>query len=67
MAVGDGTFATFARFHEWSACKIPDTMSFETAASIPVAYGTAYHALKAARLTSEDTVLIHAASGALGQ
>ncbi|KAL2068797.1 hypothetical protein VTL71DRAFT_15135 [Oculimacula yallundae] len=67
MAVGDGTFATFARFHDYSACKIPDTMSFETAASIPVAYGTAYHALKAARLTKEDTVLIHAATGALGQ
>ncbi|KAG4444512.1 hypothetical protein IFR05_000103 [Cadophora sp. M221] len=67
MAVGDGTFATFARFHEWSAYKIPDFMSFETAATIPVAYGTAYHALKAARLTSEDTVLIHAATGALGQ
>ncbi|PVH88801.1 hypothetical protein DL98DRAFT_477463 [Cadophora sp. DSE1049] len=67
MAIGDGTFATFARFQEWSAYKVPDTMSFETAAAIPVAYGTAYHALKAARLTNEDTVLIHAATGGLGQ
>ncbi|KAL5317560.1 hypothetical protein ACEPPN_014655 [Leptodophora sp. 'Broadleaf-Isolate-01'] len=67
MAVGNGTFATFARPHEWSAYKIPDTMSFKTAASIPVAYGTAYHALRAAQLTNEDTVLIHAATGALEQ
>jgi NADPH:quinone reductase-like Zn-dependent oxidoreductase len=42
-------------------------MSFEVAATIPVAYGTAYHSLKAARLTKEDTVLIHAATGSLGQ
>jgi NADPH:quinone reductase-like Zn-dependent oxidoreductase/ubiquinone/menaquinone biosynthesis C-methylase UbiE len=67
MAAGDGAFCTFFRIHELAACKIPESMTFETAATIPVAYGTAYYSLKAARLTKEDTVLIHASTGALGQ
>jgi NADPH:quinone reductase-like Zn-dependent oxidoreductase len=48
--------------------KIPDTMSFAIAASLPVVYCTAYHALfNVARLCSGETILIHAASGGLGQ
>jgi len=67
MANWDGIFGTYVRVPEFTACKIPDDMSFDTAASIPVAYGTAYHSLKAARVSKEDTVLIHASTGALGQ
>lgn len=67
MAAGDGAFGTFFRVPEIVTFKIPDFMSFEMAATIPVAYGTAYYSLKAARLSAEDTVLIHASTGALGQ
>jgi NADPH:quinone reductase-like Zn-dependent oxidoreductase len=67
MATGDGIFSTFVRLPELAVFKIPEAMTFETAATIPVAYGTAYHSLKAARLSKEDTVLIHASTGALGQ
>lgn len=46
---------------------IPDDMSFATAAVIPCALGTAYHALKTvARLTAGETVLITGASGGVG-
>lgn len=47
---------------------IPDTMSFTDAASIPVAFGTAYYGLvDCARLAKGQSILIHAASGGLGQ
>jgi NADPH:quinone reductase-like Zn-dependent oxidoreductase len=67
MATADGLFSTSVRLPELAVFKIPEAMTFETAATIPVAYGTAYHSLKAARLSKEDTVLIHASTGALGQ
>jgi NADPH:quinone reductase-like Zn-dependent oxidoreductase len=67
MTTGDGMFATFVRVHEIRVFKIPENMTFEAAAAVPVAYGTAYFALRAARLSKEDTVLIHATTGALGQ
>lgn len=46
---------------------IPDEMSFESAATIPVAYGTSYHALvDRARLQPEETLLVLGASGGVG-
>ena len=35
MATGDGVFSTNVHLPEFAACKIPDDMDFETAASIP--------------------------------
>jgi NADPH:quinone reductase-like Zn-dependent oxidoreductase len=67
MATADGVFSTFVRLPEVAVFKIPEAMTFETAAAIPLAYGSAYHSLKAARLSKEETVLIHASTGALGQ
>ena len=50
------------------AFRIPDSMSFEIAASLPAVYGTAHYALsKAARLQKGETVLIHAGAGGVGQ
>ncbi|MFL6594022.1 MAG: SDR family NAD(P)-dependent oxidoreductase [Chthoniobacterales bacterium] len=47
--------------------KIPDTLGFVEAASIPVVFGTAFHALVTlARLRKGDTILIHAAAGGVG-
>jgi NADPH:quinone reductase-like Zn-dependent oxidoreductase len=75
LAIGDrvcampfGAYRTFARCLATSAAKIPDDMSMEVAASIPVAYCTAYYALlDIARLEANERVLIHAGAGGVGQ
>ncbi|KAG8533016.1 Type I Iterative PKS [Bacidia gigantensis] len=47
---------------------IPKDMPFEIGASLPIAYMTAYYAVfKIARLSKGETVLVHAATGGLGQ
>ena len=47
---------------------IPEDMPFEIAASLPITYLTAYWAVfQSARLQRDESVLIHAASGGLGQ
>ncbi len=47
--------------------KCPPNLGFAEAASIPVVFGTAYHALHTlARLRRGETVLIHAAAGGVG-
>jgi len=63
-----GGFSNYARNDQSMFQRIPDDMSFETAASLPMIYCTAYSSLiDEARLTSEDTILIHAAAGGVGQ
>lgn len=48
--------------------KIPDSMSLEEAASIPVVFVTAYFCLyEVARLKAGETILVHAAAGGTGQ
>lgn len=48
--------------------RIPDTMTFEEAATIPVVHGTAWYALvKLDRARKGQSVLIHAAAGGVGQ
>jgi NADPH:quinone reductase-like Zn-dependent oxidoreductase len=67
-AMSEGAYATFTRNKATSAFKIPDGMSFETAATIPVVYCTAYYSLiDLGRLCKGETVLIHAAAGGVGQ
>jgi len=63
----NGTVATAVRAESWRMQKIPDDMAFETAASLPIVYCTALHSAEVARLGPSDAVLIHAASGGLGQ
>jgi synaptic vesicle membrane protein VAT-1 len=49
------------------AIPIPDAMSFEEAAAIPVNYLTAYHMLfRVARIRGGDHVLVHMAAGGVG-
>ncbi|KAK3399711.1 putative polyketide synthase [Sordaria brevicollis] len=63
-----GHYASRCRIHWSSAVKIPDSMSFETAASLPTQYVAAYVSLyDTARLQKGETVLIHAATGGVGQ
>ena len=62
------SYATSVRTKEILATKIPDDMTFATAASIPVVFCTSYYALiDQARLASGQTVLIHAVAGGVGQ
>nr|A0A348HAX6.1 RecName: Full=Highly reducing polyketide synthase phiA; Short=HR-PKS phiA; AltName: Full=Phomoidride biosynthesis cluster protein A [fungal sp. ATCC 74256]BBG28498.1 putative polyketide synthase [fungal sp. ATCC 74256] len=65
---GSGTFATHSRGPAANAMKIPDNVTFETAAALPVTYVTAYHSIhNVARLQPGETILVHAATGGLGQ
>jgi NADPH:quinone reductase-like Zn-dependent oxidoreductase len=63
-----GYYGNLARVHWTSVAHIPDDMSFEIAASLPVSYCTAWVAVyKYAQLQKGESVLIHAATGAFGQ
>ncbi|KAL8303319.1 hypothetical protein RB600_006977 [Gaeumannomyces tritici] len=59
---------TMVRAPENLVYPIPEHMSFEEAATLPIVYWTAYYSLfEVARLKEGETVLIHSASGGLGQ
>ncbi|PGH19323.1 hypothetical protein AJ80_04076 [Polytolypa hystricis UAMH7299] len=63
-----GTFRSYIRSPEAMCQLIPASMDFGTAASLPVVYSTAYHALiDAARLEKGESILIHGATGGVGQ
>ncbi|KAM3502816.1 hypothetical protein MY11210_008941 [Beauveria gryllotalpidicola] len=63
-----GAYGTFARCNETSAARIPDGMTMEVAASIPVAFCTAYYGLVVlGKLQPGERVLIHAGAGGVGQ
>lgn len=61
-------FASHARLSAKSAAHVPDSMTLTEAASIPVVFATVYYGfVHLAHLTEGQTVLIHAASGGVGQ
>ncbi|OOO04460.1 Beta-ketoacyl synthase [Aspergillus oryzae] len=63
-----GTAASFYQDRETAFQKIPSDMSFETAAAIPAAYCTAFHAVHClADIKPGDRILISSAVGAVGQ
>ena len=75
IAVGDrvfamtglGAFAEKIIAHQNSVMKIPDSMSFETAAALPMTYGTSLYALKQrAELKEGETLLVLGAAGGVG-
>jgi acyl transferase domain-containing protein/predicted amino acid dehydrogenase/acyl carrier protein len=67
MSMQGGTFTSHLIQSTECVWKIPETLSFVEAASIPVVFGTAFHALVTlARLQRGETVLIHAAAGGVG-
>ncbi|TAQ85426.1 hypothetical protein B7494_g6244 [Chlorociboria aeruginascens] len=67
-AMSEGAYATYTRCRGTSVQKIPHSMSFEDAATIPVIYCTAYYSLfDLAHLSRGEKVLIHAAAGGVGQ
>jgi NADPH:quinone reductase-like Zn-dependent oxidoreductase/malonyl CoA-acyl carrier protein transacylase/SAM-dependent methyltransferase len=67
-ALHGGSFATHLQMPYWHACKIPEGFSTAESAGISVAYSTAVMSImRIGRLERGESVLIHAASGAVGQ
>jgi NADPH2:quinone reductase len=67
VQVGHGAFAERVVAPESHCFAMPDGMSFEQAASVGVAYMTAYLSLvERARVRTGETVLVTAASGSVG-
>ncbi|TVY13419.1 Reducing polyketide synthase PKS2 [Lachnellula arida] len=67
VTVARGVYSTYTRTKAAFALKISDGLSFEAAASIPVAYCTAYYGLiDLGRLGSDESVLIHGAADPAG-
>jgi len=63
----DGGLAEFCRAPEHQLIKIPDGVSYEQAASLPVAWGTAHRMMVTrGEITGDDKVLIFGASGGVG-
>ena len=61
-------YANHARAKATNTSRIPNSMSFITAASMPVIFLTAYYGLvEIANLQKNQTVLIHSAAGGVGQ
>lgn len=68
MAMPEGAYSTYARCPSTSIALIPDSMSIEEAATIPIVYCTAYYGLfDLGRLSAGERVLIHAGAGGVGQ
>jgi len=67
MALADGTFASHVTARAAFAMPIPDDLSAEEAATIPITFLTAYYGLHhLANIQPGDRVLIHAAAGGVG-
>lgn len=61
-------FSNYVRARAVYAAIIPQNVSSVEAATLPIAYTTAFYCLiRVGRLAKGETVLIHAASGAVGQ
>lgn len=67
IAAAPGAFATHACTSAAFVIPKPKALSFAEAATIPIAFATAFHALhNLARLSKGERVLIHAAAGGVG-
>ncbi|MEO8268885.1 MAG: type I polyketide synthase, partial [Aureliella sp.] len=67
IAVAPATFASHTIVREALVARKPRNLTYQQAATIPVAFMTADYALNhCARLQPGDTVLIHSASGGVG-
>lgn len=66
IVVSDGTFAEYVTIPVEFAAMIPDDVSDDQAAALPLTGLTAQRALNALDVRSHQTVLLHAASGGVG-
>jgi acyl transferase domain-containing protein/SAM-dependent methyltransferase len=63
-----GCMHTYGRLDQATVAKVPDGLSLEMAAGLPVVYATVVYSLReTARLMAGETILIHAAAGGVGQ
>jgi NADPH:quinone reductase-like Zn-dependent oxidoreductase len=64
---GSGAYAEYLTVDQGTAAEKPSTLSFEQAASVPVAAQTAWQALFThGRLTKGQSILIHGGAGSVG-
>ena len=62
-----GGFAELVVVNETDALALPEALSFEEGAAIPVVYGTAYVAVvRLGNIQARDWILIHAVAGGVG-
>ncbi|ETS75485.1 hypothetical protein PFICI_12429 [Pestalotiopsis fici W106-1] len=66
VAFSQGALANKLQTTPGRVHRIPDSMSFETAATLTVVYLTSLHALSIAKLTAGKRILIHSAAGGVG-
>ncbi|KFZ17687.1 hypothetical protein V501_01603 [Pseudogymnoascus sp. VKM F-4519 (FW-2642)] len=67
IMMSDSCFATHVTVSAKHCLKIPDSLSWEEAATMPCVFGTVVHALiEKAALQENQTVLIHSACGGIG-
>ena len=67
VAFAPGAFARHVTVPEFAVARIPPSLSFDAAATIPVAYLTAYYSLvHVARIQAGERVLIHGGAGGVG-
>nr|QHD56300.1 polyketide synthase [Curvularia sp. IFB-Z10] len=67
IALGAGSFSSHLRVPEMLVEKIPENVSFEEAATLPSAFGTAMAALQTAgNLQAGQSILIHNATSSVG-
>ncbi|HWB47713.1 MAG TPA: SDR family NAD(P)-dependent oxidoreductase [Stellaceae bacterium] len=67
VALGGATFATHVTVAAACVAKLPETISTEAGATVPVAFLTAYYSLVTqARLKRGEWVLIHGGAGGVG-
>jgi len=64
--MGSGTYQEFVAINQDSIALLPNEISFEDAASLPVATLTAWSAIETMNVTANDTVLVQAGAGAVG-
>lgn len=64
--IQNGTFAELCAVPERAIAPVPDGVELAQAGALPLAALTAEQLLDAAEVTSDDTVLVHAAAGGVG-
>ncbi len=67
MAIAPAAFSTHAVVSRSGVAKLPETVSPVAAATVPVAFLTAYYAMvELGRIQAGETILIHGAAGGVG-
>lgn len=67
MGIGPAAFSTHVRVRRDGVTKLPETMGTVAAATVPVAFLTAYYAMvELGRIQPGETILIHGAAGGVG-